>query len=37
MNTVEPGLWRETIKNVENDNCTLQDLEYGKKTENYGK
>ena len=24
----------KTLKNVEYDKCTLQDLEYGKKTEN---
>ena len=27
----------ETLKNVKNEKCTLQDLEYGKKTENHGK
>ena len=27
----------ETLKNVKNEKCTLQDLEYGEKTENHGK
>ena len=27
----------EMLKNVKNEKCTLQDLEYGKKTENHGK
>ena len=27
----------ETLKNVKNEKCTLQDLEYGEKTENLGK
>ena len=26
-----------TEKNVKNEKCTLQDLEYGEKTENHGK
>ena len=25
------------LKNVKNEKCTLQDLEYGEKTENHGK
>ena len=25
------------LKNLKNENCTLQDLEYGEKTENHGK
>ena len=25
----------ETLKNVKNEKCTLQDLEYGEKTENH--
>jgi hypothetical protein len=25
------------MKNVKNEKCTLQDLEYGKKTEKHGK
>ena len=27
----------EILKNVKNEKCTLQDLEYGEKTENHGK
>ena len=27
----------ETTENVKNDKCTLQDLEYGEKTENHRK
>ena len=30
---VGPGKWRETLKKVKNEKCTLQDLDYGKKTE----
>ena len=29
---VGPGLWRETLKNVENVKFKLQDLEYDDKT-----
>ena len=36
-NTVWPGIWRETLKNVEKGKGTLQDLDYGEKTENHGK
>ena len=36
-NTLGPGLWRETLKNVKNKNCTLQDMVYGKKTDQKGK
>ena len=25
--------WQETLKNVKHENCTLQELEYGKKTD----
>ena len=32
-----PGIWQETLKNVKNENCTLYDLEYGKKTDQKGK
>ena len=28
---VGPGIWRETLKNVQNEKQTLQDLEYGEK------
>ena len=34
---VGPGIWRETLKNGKNEKCTLQDLEYGKKTDQQGK
>ena len=27
----------EIMKNVKNEKCTLQELEYGEKTENHGK
>ena len=37
MNNVGSGLCQVTLKNVENEKCTLQDLEYGKKTEKCGK
>jgi hypothetical protein len=26
-------MWLETLKKLENEKCTLEDLEYGKKTE----
>ena len=29
------GLWIETLKMLENEKCTLYDLEYGEKTENH--
>jgi hypothetical protein len=31
------GIWRETLKNVENEKCTIYDLEYVEKTEKRGK
>ena len=31
MHTGGPGIWRETLKKVENEKFTLQDLEYGDK------
>ena len=34
---VGSGIWRETVKNVKNEKCTQQDLEYGEKTEKCGK
>ena len=34
---VEPGIWRETLKNVKDEKCTVQDLEYVEKTEKHGK
>ena len=30
---VGPGIWRETLKNLQNEKHTKQDLDYGKKTE----
>jgi hypothetical protein len=30
---VRTGIWRETLKNVKKDKCTLKDLAYGKKSE----
>ena len=35
--TVGPGIWVETLKNVKNDNCTLQDLDFGEKSKKLGK
>ena len=32
-----PRIWQETMKNVKNEKCTLQDLKYGEKTEKRGK
>ena len=32
--TVKPGLWCETLKNVQNETCTQQDLEHCKKLKN---
>ena len=37
MGTLGPGIWQEILKNVENEKYTLQDLEYGDKTEKRGK
>ena len=37
LHTLGPGTWRETLKNVENEKCSLQDVDYGKKTEKRGK
>ena len=31
MYTVGPGIWQETLKNVENEKSTTQDLKYAKK------
>jgi hypothetical protein len=36
MNTVGPGIWREALKNVENEPQTLFDLENGEKPEKCG-
>ena len=30
-------MWQEILKHVKNQKFTLQELEYGKKTEKYGK
>ena len=30
-------IWRETIKNVKNEKYTLQDMDYGEKTDKRGK
>ena len=35
-NTVGPGIWRETEKNLKNEKYTLQDLDYGVKNEKRG-
>ena len=32
-----PGIWRETLTTVQNEKHTLQDLDYGEKTEKRGK
>ena len=37
MHAVGPGKWQETVKNVKNEKCTPQDLDYGEKTEKRGK
>ena len=34
---VGPATWLETLKNVENEKCTLQYLEYGEKYSKHGK
>ena len=26
-------IWRETLKNMKNEKCTMQDREYGRKTD----
>ena len=31
--TVGCEIWQETLKKLKNEKCTLQDLEYGEKTE----
>ena len=36
-NPVRPGIWQETMKKVQNEKCTLYNLEYGEKTEYHGK
>ena len=34
---IGPGIWRESLKNVQNEKHTLQDLDCGKKTDKNGK
>ena len=34
-NEKQPGIWRETMKNVKIEKCSCLDLEYGKKTKKY--
>ena len=34
---VGPGIWRETLKNLQNEKHTKQDLDYGEKTEKRAK
>ena len=36
-NCVGPGIWRETLKKLENEKCTLQGMECGEKTKKGGK
>ena len=33
MDTLGSGIGQETLKNIEKEKCTLQDLDYGEKTE----
>ena len=33
MDTLEPGLWQDVLKNIKNEKCTLQDLDYGEERE----
>ena len=33
MHTVGPGKCQETVKNMKNEKCTPQDLDYGEKNE----
>ena len=35
--TVGRGIWRETVKDVKYEKYTLQDLDFGEKTEKHGK
>ena len=35
--TIDYRIGQETMKNVKNEKCPLQDLEYGKKTDKRGK
>ena len=33
MHTVGPEIWQENLKTLENEKRTLQEMEYGEKTE----
>ena len=35
--TVGPGIWQQTVKNVKYEKYTMQDLDFGEKTEKRGK
>ena len=35
--TIRTGICQETVKNVNNEKYTLQELDYGEKTEKCGK
>ena len=35
MNTVGTGKWQEKLKNLKNEKCTPQDLDYVEKTETW--
>ena len=37
MDTLGSGIGQETLKNIENEKCKLQDLENGKKHEKHEK
>ena len=37
MDTLGSGIGQETLKNIEKEKCTLQDLEYGKKPKKHEK
>jgi hypothetical protein len=36
MHTEGPGIWREALKNLENEICTLEGLEYAQKPDKRG-
>ena len=37
MNTIELGIWQETLKKVKHEKYALQDQDCGEKTEKRGK
>ena len=37
MHTLGPGIWQEALKNLENEKCTHQEMEYDEKPERGGK